>query len=231
MLDFDQVRVLTFDCYGTLIDWERGILTALHPLLAARGVNVSDEALLETYASLEAEIESESYRSYRQVLREVVAGFGLRHNFVATASEMDALPNSLADWEPFPDTVAALQSLATQYKLAIISNVDDDLFAQTAAKLGVSFADVITAQQVGSYKPSRQNFITALDRIREPKEHVLHVAQSLYHDVVPAKELGLATVWVNRRAGLQGFGATLPAESWPDLEVPDLKSLASLLLG
>ena len=131
-------------------------------------------------------------------------------------------------WKPFPDTVAALKKLKSRYKLAIISNTDDDLFADTARLLEVSFDWVITAQQAGSYKPSHHNFKLALERIALPPEQVLHVAQSIYHDIVPARELGLATVWVNRRAGKHGEGATKAAQGQPDLEVPDLKTLAEM---
>lgn len=143
---------------------------------------------------------------------------------------MDALPNSLQFWPPFPDTTEALLRLKARYKLAIISNVDDDLFAASARQLGVPFDHVITAQQVRSYKPSHNNFERALERVGVAREQVLHVAQSVYHDIVPARALGLSTVWVNRRRGLSGSGATLPAEGRPDLEVPDLKSLADLLI-
>ncbi len=228
MLDFDQYRVLTFDCYGTLIDWESGILRAIRPILSAHGITVKDDALLEAHGELEAEIEGDAYRPYRQVLREVVAGLGMQWNFSPSAQEMESLPESVRNWLPFPDTVAALRILKRQYKLAIVSNIDDDLFAVTAPKLGVQFDYVITAEQARSYKPSRNNFNIALHRIGLPVEQVLHVAQSLFHDVEPAKSLGLDTVWVNRRAGLAGFGATKPAEARPDLEVPDLLSLAML---
>ncbi len=130
----------------------------------------------------------------------------------------------------FPDTVEALTRLKTKYKLAIISNTDDDLFAATVRNLGVEFDYVITAEQCRTYKPSRNNFLEALERLGLPREQVLHVAQSIYHDVVPTRALGISSVWVNRRKGLLGSGATLPAEGRPDLEVTDLKSLADLLL-
>jgi 2-haloacid dehalogenase len=129
-------------------------------------------------------------------------------------------------WPAFPDSSPALQALQEKYKLAIISNIDDDLFTFSARKLQVQFDWVITAQQARSYKPSLQNFHLAFERIGLPRTKMLHVAQSLFHDIVPAKALGLSTVWVNRRHNKAGFGATPPAQARPDLEVPDLQTLA-----
>jgi 2-haloacid dehalogenase len=228
MLDFTRFECLTFDCYGTLIDWESGILAALRPVLEAHGVQLSDAEILELYAQLEAEAEQGEYRRYREVLEAVVRGFRKRFGFTPSWTEISALPNSLKEWEPFPDTVEALRELTTRYKLAVISNIDDDLFKFTARKLQVPFDFVITAEQARSYKPSLNNFKLALERLGLPSDKVLHVAQSLYHDIAPAKMLGLSTVWVNRRRGKAGHGATRPSEAAPDLEVPDLKSLALL---
>ncbi|HEV2022785.1 MAG TPA: haloacid dehalogenase type II [Terriglobales bacterium] len=228
MLDFHRFRVLTFDCYGTLIDWESGILAALRPLMAAHGKSLTDEKLLELYGELEAEAEAGEYQSYRKILEAVARGFGKRLGFEASEQEARSLPESLKNWQPFPDTVAALGKLKSRFKLAIVSNTDDDLFADTARLLQVPFDWVITAQQAGSYKPSERNFRLALERIALPPDAVLHCAQSIYHDIVPARELGLATVWVNRRAGRTGEGATKAAQGQPDLEVPDLKTLAEM---
>ncbi|MGH9492401.1 MAG: haloacid dehalogenase type II [Terriglobales bacterium] len=228
MLDFRRFRVLTFDCYGTLVDWESGILGALRPLLRAHGKTLTDEQTLEIYGELEAEAEAGEYHPYREVLEGVVRGFGRRLGFEPSLQEAESLPESLKNWKPFPDTVAALMKLKARYKLAVVSNVDDDLFAATARRLEVPFDWVITAQQAGSYKPSHRNFKLALERIALPPDQVLHVAQSIYHDIVPARELGLATVWVNRRAGKAGEGATKAAQGQPDLEVPDLKTLAEM---
>jgi len=227
MLEFRRFRVLTFDCYGTLIDWESGILAALGPLLAAHGKSLADEKLLELYGELEAEAEAGEYQSYRKILEAVARGVGRRLGFEASEREVRSLPESLKHWPPFPDTVAALRKLKTRYKLAIVSNTDDDLFAHTARLLEVPFDWVITAQQAGSYKPSHRNFKLALERIALPPDQVLHCGQSIYHDVIPARALGLATVWVNRR-GAKGGGATKAAQGQPDLEVPDLKTLAEM---
>ena len=228
MLDFAQFEYLTFDCYGTLIDWETGILAALRPILEAHSVSTPDTTLLEIYGELEAGAEAGEYKTYREILDTVVRGLGERLGFTASPTEAQSLPQSIADWPPFPDTVAALRKLHARYKLAIISNVDDDLFASSAKLLQVPFDAVITAQQARSYKPSLNNFRLALDRIGKPKEKILHAAQSLYHDVVPTRELGIKNVWVNRRGSKSGSGATKPAVALPDLEVPDLRSLADL---
>ena len=230
MLDFSRFEILTFDCYGTLINWEAGILGAVRPMLTNRGIYVADDTVLEAYAELEVQLESGEWKRYRQVLRECIAGLGLRFDFTPTASEIDALPGSLPFWPPFQDSAAALRRLKSRFQLAIISNTDDDFIAASARRLETTFDHVITAEQVKSYKPSHNNFLKAIETIGAPKEEVLHVAQSIYHDIVPTRALGISSVWVNRRKGLAGSGATLPAEGRPDLEVPDLKSLADLLI-
>jgi 2-haloacid dehalogenase len=230
MLDLLKFRALTFDCYGTLIDWETGIFGALRPILAAHNKPLTDAALLEIYGELELEAETGNYQRYRDVLKQVVRGFGTRLGFSPSESEVSSLPDSLPKWKPFADTVESLRRLKKRYQLAILSNIDDDLFAASAKLLQVPFDHVITAQQAGSYKPSPRNFEMALSRIGLPKEEVLHCGQSIFHDVIPARALGLATVWVNRASPRPGAGATRQAQGEPDLEVPDLQTLASLAL-
>ncbi len=229
MINFQQFEVLSFDCYGTLIDWESGILAALKTILLNYNVSLSDEQILEIYAESESNQQAGEYLKYREILKKVVHFFCERNNLTPTQSELDYLAESIKDWEPFPDTVEALQALKKQYKLTIISNIDNDLFAYTANKLEVEFDWIITAEQVKSYKPSLQNFEFAIQRMGISHDKLLHVAQSIYHDIVPAKSMGLIAVWVNRRKGKEGFGATVAASGTPDLEVPDLKSLVSLM--
>jgi 2-haloacid dehalogenase len=229
MIDPASFDILTFDCYGTLIDWERGIADALTPILAAHGVRLSEDALLEQYAEIEAGLEHGPYLRYRELLGQIVVAFGDRHGFAPTEAEVTALPESVKDWPAFPDTAAALQALAGRYDLVILSNIDDDLFAGSLPRLGVSFRDVITAQQAGSYKPNPRHFHLAFERLGVGPERILHIAQSLFHDIAPAKALGLSTVWVNRRHGRNGSGATPPASAAPDVEVPDMASVATLL--
>src|SRR5215213_5899106 len=149
--------------------------------------------------------------------------------FEPSPSEVQALPDSVRYWLPFPDTVNALRALKGTYKLAIISNIDDGLFALTARYLEVEFDYIVTAEQAGTYKPSPNNFELALERIGAAPERILHVAESLFHDHAPAKKMGLDTAWIHRRAAKGGFGATPPAEAEPDLEVPDLDSLVNAL--
>jgi 2-haloacid dehalogenase len=230
-MDFTRFETLTFDCYGTLIDWESGIFSVLRPILAAHGKALSDSKLLELYSELEPQYQQGEFRPYREVLQAVVRGFGERLGFDPSAAEARSLPESLANWRPFPDSVAALRRLKSRFKLAIVSNVDDDLFAASARQLEVGFDQVITAQQARAYKPSISIFKLALSRIGLPPERVLHVGQSVYHDVIPAKSLGMGTVWVKRVSPRPGAGATKAMQGQPDLEVPDLKTLADLTRG
>ena len=164
MLDLTRFKVLTFDCYGTMIDWESGIFSALRPILAAHGKMLSDSALLALYAELELAAEQGEYLRYRDVLQSVVRGFGERLGFSPTDAEVRSLPESVAAWQPFPDTVEALRKLKGRYQLAVMSNIDDDLFAATASKLEVAFSNVITAQQAGCYKPCMKIFKLAEQR-------------------------------------------------------------------
>ena len=230
MLDFHRFQALTFDCYGTMIDWEKGIFSALRPILEAHGKTIDDFALLKLYSELELKAEQGEFRKYREVLQSVVAGFGEQLGFKPSEEEIRSLPGSLPQWPPFPDTVAALKRLQTRYKLAVISNIDDDLFAGSEPKLQAQFDHVITAEQARSYKPSHNNFRLALKRLGLAPDHVLHVGQSLYHDVTPAKSLGIATVWVNRPSPRPGAGAARTADGKPDLEVSDLATLAEIAL-
>lgn len=225
-MDFAAFDALTFDCYGTLVDWERGILDSLRPILSAHDSSAGeDDAVLERFGRWESRIEADGYRSYRQVLREVLDGFGADLGFRPTEGEREAFAASVAAWPVFGDTVASLRALGSRYRLAIVSNVDDDLFAGSARRLEVEFDQVVTAAQVQAYKPAPDHFDEVLRRLDLPRERVLHVAQSLYHDVAPARKLGFTTVWVNRRAGRPGGGATAASEAVPHLEVPDLETL------
>ena len=227
-LDFDRFDVLTFDCYGTLIDWEAGILAALRPPLAAHGITASDEDALGAFARHEAELEAGPYRPYREVLGEVLGAMVGHFGAEASAAERAVFGPSVADWPAFPDSSAALARLHDRFKLGVITNCDDDLFAASQRRLGVEFDWVVTAQQAKRYKPNPRGFELMFERVGLPPARILHVAQSLFHDHVPAKRLGLSTVWVDRRAGRPGFGATPPADASPDLVVPDMASLAAV---
>jgi 2-haloacid dehalogenase len=228
MLDFTEFTTLTFDCYGTLIDWETGILAAFHRVLAMHNIEITDEQILIDYSEIEPVVQSEGFRIYRDVLGEVMTRFAAKHNFLITQAERSSLADSLGTWPAFPDTVAALQKLKMRYKLAVISNTDDDLFAATNKTLQVAFDYIITAQQCKSYKPSINNFHRALERIGEPKQKILHCAESLYHDIAPARKLGIHCIWVNRHANGSTASATKMQAVKPDLEVPDMQTLAEL---
>jgi 2-haloacid dehalogenase len=235
MFDFSRFEVLTFDCYGTLIDWETGILSALHPILAAHGKQIDDATLLKLYGDFEQRSEQRSeqnpYRSYRDVLESVVRQFGAELGFTPSDQQARSLAESLPNWKPWPDTVDALRQLKTRFRLAILSNIDDDLFAATRPKLGVDFDEVITAQQAQAYKPSLKLFELALSRINAPAHRVSHVGQSIFHDVIPAQALGLSTVWVNRPSARPGVGAVKAADARPDVTVVSLAELVTLALG
>ena len=226
-LDFDRFDVLTFDCYGTLIDWEAGILAALRGPLAAHGIEASDEDVLEAFARHEAELEAGPYRSYREVFGAVLGAMVGHFGEEASAEERAAFGASVADWPAFPDSAAALARLHERFRLGVITNCDDDLFAASQRQLGLDFDLVVTAQQAKRYKPNPRGFELMFERVGLPPARILHVAQSLFHDHVPAKRLGLSTVWVDRRGARPGFGATPPAEATPDLVVPDMATLAA----
>lgn len=229
MIDWTQFEVLSFDCYGTLIDWESGIWNGLRPVLTAHNISEPRDTILEIYGTLEAAAEKGTHKPYREILHLVMDGFGERFGFTPTAEERAALAESLQHWYAFPDSVAALHALQQRYKLVILSNVDDDLFAYSQQHLQTEFHAVYTAQQIGSYKPDPRNFTFMVDRLGLPKDRILHVAQSLYHDHKPAKALGFTTVWINRRRGQTGAGATPPTDAQPDFEVPDLQSLVTAI--
>ncbi len=220
-MPFDPGRVttLTFDCYGTLIDWESGTIEALRPLLARHGVTLSDDEIITISHDLEEPLCKPPFKSYKEVLAGVVESFGQRFGFPVSTAERDLLASSIPSWRPFPDTAEALRALGRQYRLAIISNIDDDLFAATARQLEVPFDAVVTAEQARCYKPDRPIFEEALRRLGAEPGSVAHVAEGVT-EIAPMRQLGCATIWVRRN----GRSARLLTEA-PDLEVPDLRSL------
>jgi len=229
--DLSRFEVLSFDCYGTLIDWEAGIAAGLRAVLEPRGIDAGDEDLLERYARHEAAVEAGPYAPYREVLARSLRGVCAELGVEPTGPEASAFGGSVGAWPAFPDSSGALARLASRYRLAVITNCDDDLFVASNRRLGVTFDWVITAEQVGSYKPSERNFEVAFERIGVPRGRILHVAQSLFHDHVPAKRLGLATAWIDRRHDRPGSGATPPASATPDLVAPDMATFADLATG
>ena len=229
-MSFASIRLITFDCYGTLIDWESGMLAALRPMFSREAPQVSDAQLLELYGEIEAEIEAGPYLPYRQVLARVAQEIGRRTGVNVSAEEGRAFADSLTSWKPFTDTVTALQSMAKQFRLGIISNVDDDLFAETRKKFApVEFDFVVTAQQCQSYKPALKNFEEAIRRSGVSKNQIMHVGQSIYHDIEPANTLGIVNAWVNRPSIRQGAGPVKLGTGKPTHEVHSLAELAVLV--
>lgn len=209
-----QVRFVTFDCYGTLIDWEAGIGAQLEPWARARHLGLDREGLLVAYSVHEAREELEHPDApYPEILAASMRAMGRELGVEVTDGEAERLGRSVPDWPPFPDSHDALNALAERYQLLVLSNVDRVSFAGSARRLGVRFTAVVTAEDVGAYKPSDRNF-EALHATRErlgiPRDRLLHVAQSLFHDHIPAQRAGLPTVWIDRRYQQPGWGATPP---------------------
>lgn len=207
--DFDA---LSFDCYGTLIDWEAGISAVLSPWAARLGITLTSEQLLERYAAAEAAEEERAPAAlYPAILAAAMRSFATSLGIALDGADSEHFARSVREWPAFDDAPAALATLANDYRLVILSNIDRESFAGSNARLGVRFDAIVTAQDVGAYKPSPRNFTALLETVDAmgiERGRLLHVAQSLFHDHVPAKALGLPTVWINRRAGRSGWGAT-----------------------
>jgi 2-haloacid dehalogenase len=225
-LDYRRFDALTFDCYGTLIDWEGGILTGLRRVLNRGGVKATDNEVLEHFARYEAPAEAAPYQRYRDILAGALRGVATDYGVEVDEAEAAAFGDSVGEWPAFPDSANALARLHERFRLGVITNCDDDLFSRSARRLATDFDWVVTAQSAESYKPDPHNFEVALEQIGLPMERILHVAQSLFHDHVPAKALGFTTVWIDRRHGRPGSGATPPAHVTPDATFPDMASFA-----
>ena len=226
-LDYGRFEALTFDCYGTLIDWETGLADAFRPILDAHGVPLDAEDVLKRFAGYEAAAEAGPYQTYRHVLAAGLRGVAGELGFEPSTDESTAFSGSVVDWPAFSDSAEALARLKSRYRLGVITNCDDDLFAASNERLGVEFDWIVTAQQVRSYKPAERGFLAAFDRIGLPRDRVLHVAQSLFHDHAPAQRLGMTTVWIDRRQGRSGSGATPEATATPNATFPDMASFAA----
>jgi 2-haloacid dehalogenase len=210
-------KVLTFDCYGTLIDWESGILAALRPLLGKVGGKIDDEAALVAFGRHETALEkAQPGLNYRKLLAACYRSLAEEWSADVTDAEAERFGSSVPDWPAFPDSAAALAYLKQHYKLVILSNIDRASFAESNKRLGVTFDAICTAEDVGSYKPDKRNFDFVLKTVQKklgfgPKD-ILHTAQSLFHDHQMAQKIGLATNWIDRRIGKSGSGATAPVE-------------------
>jgi len=218
-----RFSLITFDCYGTLIDWESGMKNALRNLTKRRNISFDIESLPERYIEIELEIEKEGYRKYKEVL-----GLGVRRLFeekgiMLSSEEEKIFADSINTWPPFNETTEVLRKIKEKYKLAILSNIDEDLIKHSIKLIGVEFDGVITAEQVKSYKPSHGHWKRMMDVFKIPKENVLHVAASYVHDIVPAKELGFRVAWINRK------DEKVKGNITPDYEFRDLRPLVNLL--
>jgi 2-haloacid dehalogenase len=233
MVRLNNFTTLTFDCYGTLIDWERGILAELRPWVNRHGHhNLDDDAILEAFAEAEATCEADTpAKPYPEILEDTQKRLAGRWAINATGDETRSFGQSVGRWPAFADSATSLKYLKRYYKLCVISNVDRASFARSNDRLGVEFDRIVTAQDVKSYKPNIRNFeyaLTDLERaLGVSKQQILHAAQSIFHDIVPARKVGLATLWINRRKEVGGWGATpAPCDmgdaALPDFEVPSL---------
>lgn len=218
----ESFDIITFDCYGTLIDWEGGIIAAFQHEAARDGLALEPEKIIEAYMAEEPLVETDDYLPYREVLRKTARRIAAQLGWNISGERGAFLSASLPRWTPFADTNAALERLATRYQLGILSNTDEDLIAATLQHFTVKFDPVITAQQVCSYKPAHGHFREAQRRF--DGKRWLHAAQSYFHDVVPARALGIPVVWVNRKHERASASGPLP-----DREVSDLAGLAGML--
>lgn len=228
-------RALTFDCYGTLIDWETGLLEALVPWVAAQGGDASPSRLLAAFAEVEPAVQRAHPRlPYSDLLGRVHGALARRLALPENADAARRFAASVGRWPAFPDTAEALGRLATRFRLVLVSNVDRRALEASAPQLGIDFDAVVTAEEVGAYKPDIRMFAATRRRLADlgcDVETTLHVAQSLFHDHVPAKALGFRTAWVDRRRGEAGWGATPPPGEpvTPDIVVASLTELATHL--
>jgi 2-haloacid dehalogenase len=219
LTDFDT---LTFDCYGTLIDWETGIFEGLRPLLTRVGPPLTRDQVLEAHARHESSQQRYTPgRRYQELLPIVYKRLAEEWQVPYTLADCVAYGKSIQNWPAFDDSAASLQYLKQHYKLVILSNVDNESFAYSNAKLQVEFDAIFTAEDIGSYKPSPRNFEYMLEKLGERgirKEKILHTAESLFHDHKPANEFGLSSCWIYRRHAKQGFGATMDPGSQPEID-------------
>ena len=221
MLRIGSYEALTYDCYGTLVDWRGGLLAALRTCPSAVNADLDEARFLADREREENRLEGGAYRPYRTVVADSVAKAADRQGILLTPEEAAAVGASIGRWEPFPDVREALGVLGAGRRLGIVSNVERRDITRSIEALGVQFAEVVTAEDVRSYKPGRAHFEKMLRLLDLPRSGVLHVAQSLYHDIRPAAELGIDAVWINRR------GETTPDDPTYLASFPDLAGLAA----
>jgi 2-haloacid dehalogenase len=232
MIDFDRYKVLTFDCYGTLIDWETGITNVVGPWLAEDNSQIPIELVISSFAIHQSKHQqTRPTLLYPEVMSRTWRDIENTFGWSERPERAEAFARSVSVWPTFPDTVESLKYLSQFYKLAILSNVDNASLRKSIALLEAPIAATVTAEDVESYKPGLPHFERAFEKLADMaigREQILHVAQSKHHDIKPGRELGLTTVWVNRRYGKKGTGATLATDAEPDLTVNALAELVTL---
>lgn len=222
-MTLDAIEILTFDCYGTLIDWESGIRESLAELRARHGAATPLDALLVEWEAIQFRQIAEPYRPYRNILRTSLTETFAKHGVNLSGAESNLLGERIGRWQPFADSSESLARLKSRYRLAILSNIDDDILAQSVAQLGIEFDELVTAQQVGSYKPRPAHFREALRRFSRPASAFLHCAFGFKYDQTPALAEGMATVWVKRPGWIRDD------EAEPTFETNSLAGVARLL--
>jgi 2-haloacid dehalogenase len=219
-------KAITFDCYGTLIDWESAIQRFFAESLDSKGLGyVSPQTLQEEWEEIQFRYIQEQYRPYRQVLRDTLRMVFNNYSIPSSSEEGDEFAESMGYWKPFPDTRDAILALQKLVKVVLITNTDDEIIAQTEKTIGVKFDDIITAEQAGAYKPSHEGFLLARKRLGLNVSEIWHAGFGFKYDIVPAKKLGYTTVWVNRQGGGR------PARVKETFLVGDMRTLAYLVRG
>lgn len=222
----ENYDIISFDCYGTLVDWETSIVQTTQGILLSHDAHMNDNVVLEYFSAFEP-TEQTNGGSYRQILRRVLQRYGTRLGFVPTEDQLQGFEECVAHSSPFDDTIASLHSLHSTCQLAIISNTDRDLFDITQSNLQTTFDYVITAEDVGAYKPNVKVFEYAFERFGQ-KSRILHVAQSIFHDIEPANQLDLDAVWINRTEGRPG--ATKETSFTPKWQFSSLQNFCKTFL-
>ena len=222
-MNLTDFKVLTFDCYGTLIDWESGMVAALAPLTNKLGGTLTLDRILEAHARHESDQQKQTpYKRYSELLAIVYKRLAEEWGIGVNWDECVNYGKSIKDWPAFPDTTEALRYLKQHYKLVILSNIDNESFSASNKKLGVEFDAIYTAEDIGSYKPSDNNFEYMLARLKNrgyEKSDILHTAESMFHDHAPANRHGLRSCWIYRRYEQKGFGATMHPGDLPHYDL------------
>lgn len=221
---FRNKKYITFDCYGTLIDWEKGIREVLKKIAHGDGFSLNLDGITDKYIKVELIVEKEKYRKYHEVLQLSAKRLFKQEGFKISDGDALEFANSIFSWPPFAETKESLSKLKNKgYKLIILSNIDNNIIQKSIQLIGIDFDGVVTAQEVGSYKPAHGHWQEMLKRFKAKKEEVLHVAASYIHDIIPAKEQGFDAVWINRK------NENPTREIRPDLEFKDLQPLPGVL--